>query len=192
MTMETHEPVKPDMFKMQKAPLNINWPHLDLRTEVESKQHTVNKSQAPTVWEKRYRRDTPIWTCPWPSWAKQWETQATKALRLDFIGGAKTISQPVKWSKRQNRVLWVQSTPDKSQWTFLQFMGSSPYGWGCKHGRNIAWMINSCKRTQALGGAEVSRHLLQLALLPQTHQDSKILRNNVLVLAKCIYKLSSF
>ena len=118
-----------DMFKMQNDLLTPTDHILSLGIEVESKQITHKTKALPqqpkkgnTGWDKQ------ILMRPWPSWAKQWEMHSTKALRLGFIGGTNPIGQPVKWSKRPDWVLWVESTPDKSQWTFLQVMGSSPYG----------------------------------------------------------------
>ena len=92
--------------------------------------------------------------------------------------------------QRQNWALWVQSTPDKSQWTFLQLMGSSSCGWRYRHGRNTVWMTHSCETAQEL--KEQSRHTLQLVPMPQTHHNFKMLRNNALDLVTCIYKPISF
>lgn len=173
-----------------KSSFNTNWPHLDVWRDVESKQiyHIVNRSMTPQSEKGDAGWDTQIWTCPWPPWAKRWETQSTKALRLDFTRGANTIGQAVKWGKRQNCVLRGQSTLDKSQWAFLQFMGPPRVARDAGAGGTWpGWLIPVTEHRGWRNRGELT-HCNVLCCFKLTTAPEYWER---LVFVKCIYKLIS-
>lgn len=188
--MHTHKlgetwPRESDMPKNAESSFNTIWPHLNLWAEVRpNKQHTVKQKHCPAILEGSPGWNEQTLTRPWPSWAKWWEMQATEHYDLILLEAPRP---QVSLSHEAGTKLSSKgaSTPDKNQRAFSQFMGSSAYGWEAGMGGTLPGWLLPVKEHRCQGWAECR----QLGPLPQTH-SLKTLRNNVLVLIKCIYKLS--
>ena len=163
-------PSESDTLKNAESSFNTIWPHLNLWAEVKpNKQHTVNKSTAPAISERKYKME---WTDSNVSLAflgfESYEKGSQPSIKTWFYWRCQDHRSACQTKQRQSWALRVRSTPDKSQWAFLQFMGSSACGWRSRHGRNTAWMTAPVKEHRCqdkLRWAECQ----QPGPLPQTH-----------------------